>query len=782
MEESATPVGMESLLQHREWVRRVARALVSDENLADDLEQEVWLDALQRPPRSSESPRGWLATALRHNLVDLRRSEAGRRRREESRARPEAQGPGDVVAEAEGHRRLVVAVMDLPEPWRTTLLHRYFQDLPLAEAARREGAPLETVRTRVRRGLAILRERLDAEQGGDRGAWVTALLPLTAGGAAAKGTGAMAGAGASTALKWGGLLVQTLSKIAVAAGVVAVGGVLLWALSRGPVGPSAVEEARIARPAAARPAEIPPGTAPAPRSAPPATAPAPPAAPSSGAAAPVKDVPAAVPAVAEATPAAVAPPSPAPAPARAFQGEVSGRVLLLSDRSPVGGATVVLQRKWNPAEAVPKEAVPKEAAPREEPQTLVTDASGAFRFQSVPPGTFEVRASFQGFAPRTLPAVVMDETAAGAAGLEALLVKGGAVEGVVFDERGSPAEGVTVRAHRSDTPPQSAEATTGADGRYRFENLTAGSWRVEAVRGEGRIQSVVVAVAEGGTAKADFRSGASISGTLVDAEGSVLPGAIVRARPKDMKGGYTSRDTRTDDAGAFTIADLQPGEWVVSVQVLGEVAFAGDITTVKVGADPVTVALRLERGEIAGRVTVKATGKPVERMGAQLSLYPLARGQDGKWRMAGNSSFMAFLDAEGRYRFRGLAPGRYRLAVYPREKGLRKFEKEIDLRAGERMDGVDVALEEMKTGTVRFTVRDASGSALEGVLFSTGQPDGSSLTFNPEAAEPGVYVATLEAGKHTVHCYRKDAGSAEATVEVKEGKEIQAAMVLKPPR
>jgi len=48
MEAPVPPVPLDQLLAHREWVRRMARALVGDENLADDLEQDVWMDALER--------------------------------------------------------------------------------------------------------------------------------------------------------------------------------------------------------------------------------------------------------------------------------------------------------------------------------------------------------------------------------------------------------------------------------------------------------------------------------------------------------------------------------------------------------------------------------------------------------------------------------------------------------------------------------------------------------------------------------------------------------------
>ncbi len=44
------PAPIEALLAEREWVRHLARTLARDESAADDLEQEAWRAALERPP------------------------------------------------------------------------------------------------------------------------------------------------------------------------------------------------------------------------------------------------------------------------------------------------------------------------------------------------------------------------------------------------------------------------------------------------------------------------------------------------------------------------------------------------------------------------------------------------------------------------------------------------------------------------------------------------------------------------------------------------------------
>jgi RNA polymerase sigma-70 factor (ECF subfamily) len=223
---TAPEIGTAALLAQREWVRRVARALVADVNAAEDLEQDLWVEVLQRPPRVRSSLRGWLAAALRSRLLNVRRSDSRRARRELAACRPEAAAAADVVAEADAHRRVVDAVMEIAEPYRTALLLRFFEELPPAAIAQRLGIPAETVRTRVRRALDLLRARLDARTGGDRAMWCAALMPLMTRRsfdvAAAKGA----------AITGGTVMANKLAVTTAVAAVLLAGGGVAWTASR----------------------------------------------------------------------------------------------------------------------------------------------------------------------------------------------------------------------------------------------------------------------------------------------------------------------------------------------------------------------------------------------------------------------------------------------------------------------------------------------------------------------------------------------------------------------
>ena len=128
----------------------------------DDVVQQTYAQALGAAPRA-RNLRGWLVTVLRNVVRRRRRDDA-------TRARHEMRTPGDTppvdpveaVARAELHRRVVEALLALPDPYRATLVLRFFDDRSVEEIAAAQQVPVETVRTRVKRGLVRLREALQA--------------------------------------------------------------------------------------------------------------------------------------------------------------------------------------------------------------------------------------------------------------------------------------------------------------------------------------------------------------------------------------------------------------------------------------------------------------------------------------------------------------------------------------------------------------------------------------------------------------------------------------------
>jgi RNA polymerase sigma-70 factor (ECF subfamily) len=175
----ATPAFHELLADAR-WVRRLAGPLAGNAHDADDLAQDACLLALRCPPTRGENLRGWFRQVLQNLVRQNARAAARRTRRELCReaARSGATEPtDDLVVRATTQRAVVDAVLALDEPFRSTILLRFFEDLPPRAVAARLGVSVATVHSRLQRGCVRLRHRLDANLG-NRRAWCAALLPL----------------------------------------------------------------------------------------------------------------------------------------------------------------------------------------------------------------------------------------------------------------------------------------------------------------------------------------------------------------------------------------------------------------------------------------------------------------------------------------------------------------------------------------------------------------------------------------------------------------------------
>ena len=174
--------GAEALLGECDWLRRLARSLVSDDGRAEDAVQETLAAAIQGSSRGEAPNRSWLSRVLRNALAQESR---GRLRREdrESLVEPRSASPAsDKIAERMELQRKVFESVNALEPiYRDVIVLRFFDALPPREIAKRLGSPVKTIHTRLERGLEQLRGKLDAEFGGDRSAWFSALLPFATG-------------------------------------------------------------------------------------------------------------------------------------------------------------------------------------------------------------------------------------------------------------------------------------------------------------------------------------------------------------------------------------------------------------------------------------------------------------------------------------------------------------------------------------------------------------------------------------------------------------------------
>jgi RNA polymerase sigma-70 factor (ECF subfamily) len=165
--------------RHGRVAYALAYAIVGERADAD----EVVVDAFGQAWRTAAhfdlargSVAAWLTTIARTRALDLVRAR-GRRSRALERAAllsgegvasPVASGDApDRDAERSEARRLVTgALAALPEPQRRAIQLAYFGGLSQSEIAGELGEPLGTVKTRIRDGMAKLRELLRSTAGG----------------------------------------------------------------------------------------------------------------------------------------------------------------------------------------------------------------------------------------------------------------------------------------------------------------------------------------------------------------------------------------------------------------------------------------------------------------------------------------------------------------------------------------------------------------------------------------------------------------------------------------
>jgi len=147
----------------------LARRVVTDEQLAQDVVQEVFL-AIWRGAATYDGSRGtlstWLYSLTHHKSVDaVRRSQrhSGRRASEDALITEADPSPAvDEQALASVRRDQVrAALADLPEPQRRALMLAYFGGYSQSEIAALTGIPLGTVKTRTLAALRRLRAVLD---------------------------------------------------------------------------------------------------------------------------------------------------------------------------------------------------------------------------------------------------------------------------------------------------------------------------------------------------------------------------------------------------------------------------------------------------------------------------------------------------------------------------------------------------------------------------------------------------------------------------------------------
>ena len=164
----------EAYRRHAGAVFALARRLLVDASLAEEVVQEVFLRIWNQPEKFDPERgtlRSYLLAQCHGRSVDLLRSETSRRAREERDARRTAEKGYDVeheVLDLSMAERVKDALHTLPEGEREAIALAYFGGHTYREVADLLDEPEGTVKSRIRAGLKRLRTELVASGiGGD---------------------------------------------------------------------------------------------------------------------------------------------------------------------------------------------------------------------------------------------------------------------------------------------------------------------------------------------------------------------------------------------------------------------------------------------------------------------------------------------------------------------------------------------------------------------------------------------------------------------------------------
>lgn len=601
-----SPPPADSLAQHARFVRGIALALLGDEHAADDVVQETWLAALRRPPGHAGNLRGWLGTVVRRLVSRRRREEARRSQRERVTARPEAlPATDDAVARQNALRNVTDAVLSLPEPYRTTLLLRYYEGLDPSTIAHDTDTPLATVKSRLQRGLGKMRERLDESSDGDRRAWSLGLVTLLASRHVTESVTSGVSLGAGTGVS--AMLVNAKAGVVVAALAVVCG--LGWWSTRDGAGEEPTSVVHALPPINAAPAGD-EALAAAPTDA-------------DRTAVPVDEVP-------------------DPDPEKAVHPSGSLDVHVVSERT--GGAAVGREVRF----------LFRGAGPGERDRRCRTDEQGRIRFDEVPVGDVTI-------TPDLGSAVVTEVRADEQTRVDVTLSLGFQVRGYVLDRKGAPVPGAGLwlsdSSHRSLG---TIVAHSAADGSFVIDDVPRSRHLGAIARGHApsHLHKLRYYQSEGQREDIELELRLNgpegvLSGIVVGLDDEPVAGAWVRVqghpphRLNLARGRFANAvatfDVRTNAGGRFLLEGLPIGEALVTVRAARTAALE---RRVRLSSQLVTeeVFSLAAPASVAGKVTDGA-GNPVA--GARIYSPDL----NEPWDPSAES------DGDGTYLLEGFAPG-----------------------------------------------------------------------------------------------------------------------------
>ncbi len=320
------------------------------------------------------------------------------------------------------------------------------------------------------------------------------------------------------------------------------------------------------------------------------------------------------------------------------------------------------------------------------------DEEGKFEIH-LPPGTYTLTAGGRGFASGKVTNINVEEGKT----VEGVEIKVGlgcrVIVTVLTKKDRKPVSAAMVNLQPTVHDPAEYEeygpgawsnnyGHTDEDGKATITGIKAGTCSLSVNHekyAETRPRSVVVSEGEATEVEVLLSLGASITGTVIDADGEPVKNARLTAYPSNpeegMMGGFGSmKEAQTDKSGEYTITGLAAGTHVVSVRIGQEAGFGpfGGVNTKSVEVPEegsVTCDFNLKSlVKVYGMIT--RAGKPVKE--CHLIFFPGNLGESEENEEETPGMFMPSAQAstkpDGTY-VAMLAPGTYSITFYSMMSG-----------------------------------------------------------------------------------------------------------------
>jgi RNA polymerase sigma-70 factor (ECF subfamily) len=168
----------ELIVRYQHRLLRYLLYLCGNREMAEDLFQEVWMRVLVRGGQFNGKARfdTWLFTIARNLVIDQRRKrtmssldELFEGKSEDDRPMSfevanDDPTPFDRFANLEDRDRISAALLELDTLYREVLVLRFHEEMSLDEIATVTRAPLSTVKSRLYRGLAAIKPKLERDR------------------------------------------------------------------------------------------------------------------------------------------------------------------------------------------------------------------------------------------------------------------------------------------------------------------------------------------------------------------------------------------------------------------------------------------------------------------------------------------------------------------------------------------------------------------------------------------------------------------------------------------